>query len=65
MKNHPWYEAHFEGPKTSVYQQHPLLSPAAAQALFSSSKPKTFQDSSSHQILRHMHRALNIDENKN
>jgi len=28
-------------------------------------KPKIFQDSPSHQILRHMHGALNIDENKN
>jgi hypothetical protein len=28
-------------------------------------KPKSFQDSLSHQILRHMHEALNIDENKN
>jgi len=26
---------------------------------------KKFQDSSSHQILRHMHGVLNIDENKN
>jgi len=28
-------------------------------------KQKTFQDSSSHRILRHMYEALNIDENKN
>jgi hypothetical protein len=36
------------------------------QALFSSTRnPKRFQDSLSHQILRHMHKALNIDENKN
>jgi len=35
-------------------------------ALFSSSrKPKTFQDFSSHQILKHMHEALDINENKN
>ena len=27
--------------------------------------PKIFQDSPSHRILRHMHEALNIDENKN
>ena len=27
--------------------------------------PKTFQDSPSYQILRHMHEALNIDKNKN
>ena len=34
--------------------------------LFSShQKPKTFQDSSSHRILRHMHGALNINKNKN
>jgi len=34
-------------------------------ALFSSpKKPKNFQNSTSHRILRHMHRALNIDENK-
>jgi len=26
---------------------------------------KTFQNSLSHRILRHMHEALNIDENKN
>jgi len=26
---------------------------------------KIFQDSPSHRILRHMHEALNIDENKN
>ena len=37
-----------------------------ANALFSSpQKPKTFQDFSSYQILRYMHGALNIDENKN
>ena len=36
------------------------------QALFSSLRnPKSFQDSLSHRILRHMHEALNIDENKN
>jgi len=36
------------------------------KALFSSpQKTKTFQDSPSHRILRHMHGALNIDENKN
>jgi len=36
------------------------------KALFSSpQKPKTFQDSSSHRILRHMHGTLNIDKNKN
>ena len=35
-------------------------------SLFSSpQKPKTFQDSLSHRILRHMHAVLNIDENKN
>jgi len=35
-----------------------------AQALFSSrQKPKTFQNSPSHRILRHMHKALNIVEN--
>jgi hypothetical protein len=35
-------------------------------ALFSSHRnPKFFQDSLSHQILRHMRGALNIDENKN
>jgi hypothetical protein len=35
-------------------------------ALFSSpQKLKKFQDSLSHQILRHMNEALNIDENKN
>jgi len=28
-------------------------------------KIKSFQDSPLHQILRHMHGALNIDENKN
>jgi len=27
--------------------------------------PKIFQDSPSHRILRHLHEALNIDENKN
>jgi len=31
----------------------------------SSRNPKSFQDSLSHRILRHMHEALNIDENKN
>ena len=38
-----------------------------AKALFSSSKNQKnkFQDSSSHQILWHMHKVLNIDENKN
>jgi len=36
------------------------------RALFSSPRnPKNFQDSPSHRILRHMHEALNIDENKN
>ena len=35
-------------------------------ALFSSpKKAKSFQDFSSHRILRHMHEALNIDESKN
>jgi len=35
-------------------------------ALFSFlKKPKTFQDSPSHRILRHMHDTLNIDKNKN
>jgi len=35
------------------------------KALFSSHpKPKSFQYSSSHWILRHMHEALNIDEKK-
>jgi hypothetical protein len=34
-------------------------------ALFSlPRKPKTFQDSSSHQILEYMHEVLDIDENK-
>jgi len=36
------------------------------RALFSSpQKPKSFQDSPSHRIFRHMHETLNIDENKN
>jgi len=36
------------------------------KALFSSpQKSKTFQDFPSHRILRHMHEAQNIDENKN
>ena len=36
------------------------------KALFSSPRnTKSFQDSPSHRILRHMHEALNIDENKN
>jgi len=36
------------------------------EALFSSHQnQKSFQNSSSHRILRHMHEALNIDENKN
>ena len=36
------------------------------KALFSSPQnPKSFQDSLSHRILRHMHEALNIDKNKN
>jgi len=36
------------------------------EALFSSlQKPKKFQDSSSHRILRHMHKALNIGESNN
>jgi len=35
-------------------------------ALFNSPlNPKSFQDFPSHQILRHMYEALNIDENKN
>jgi hypothetical protein len=33
--------------------------------VYSPKKPKKIQDSLSHRILRHMHRALNIDENKN
>ena len=34
--------------------------------MFSSpEKVKSFQDSPSHQILRHIHEALNIDESKN
>ena len=37
-----------------------------SKALFSSPrKPKFFQDSPSHQILEHMHKAIDIDENKN
>jgi len=36
------------------------------QALFSSpQKLKTFQDSPSHRMLRHMHGTLNIVENEN
>jgi len=36
------------------------------KALFSSpQKPKTFQNFPSHRILWHMHRALNVDKNKN
>jgi len=36
------------------------------KALFSSpQKAKSFQDSPSHRILRHMHESLNIDESKN
>jgi len=36
------------------------------KALFSSPwKPKSFQDSPSRRILWHMHKTLNIDENKN
>jgi len=36
-----------------------------SRALFSSPQtPKTFQDSMSHRILRHMHGALNIDKTK-
>jgi hypothetical protein len=44
-----------------------LITDPAAQAmvLFSSPKnQKLFQDSSSHQILRHMNGTLNIDKNK-
>ena len=39
----------------------------ASKALFSSQQqnPKSFEDFPSHRILRHMHEALNIDENKN
>ena len=40
--------------------------PSMIWVLFSSPQnPKTFQDSPSHRILRHVHEALNIDENKN
>jgi len=36
------------------------------EAFFSSSRNlKSFQNSVSHQILRHIHKALNIDKNKN
>jgi len=36
------------------------------KALFTSTQnPKTFQDSPSHQIFRHMHGVLNINKNKN
>ena len=39
---------------------------AQSMALFTSlRKPKTFQDSPSHQILKHTHEALDIDKNKN
>ena len=33
--------------------------------LSSPQKLKSFQDSPSHRIFSHMHKALNIDENKN
>ena len=35
------------------------------QGLSSHRNPKSFQNSSSHRIFRHVHEALNIDENKN
>jgi len=59
-----FYKIFWELNKTSVY-----LSSSEAKfflALFSSPRnPKSFQNSLSHRILRHMHEALNIDENKN
>jgi len=40
--------------------------PKWIKALFRSlQKPKNFQDSSSHRILRRMHEVLNINDNKN
>jgi hypothetical protein len=48
------------GQKAQVYFAYFIL------ALFSLPlKPKTFQDFSSYQILRHMYKILNIDKNKN
>ena len=41
---------------TLLVRQHDTSSPQ---------KAKSFQDSPSHRILRHMHEALNIDESKN
>ena len=46
--------------------QLPHLWNTIARALFSSPRNlKSFQNFLSHRILRHMHEALNIDENKN
>jgi len=43
-----------------------VLANKKSKALFSSpQKAKSFQDSPSHRILRHMHEALNIDKSKN
>ena len=39
--------------------------PVSRPCLVHPKTKKTFQDSLSHQILRHMHEALNIYENKN
>jgi len=48
----------------SIHSARPV--DGAPGALFSSpQKAKSFQDSPSHRILHHMHRVLNINENKN
>jgi len=50
----------------SLWKQPTIILTHGSEALFSlPQRPKTFQDFSSHRILRHMHGALNIDENKN
>ena len=58
---------HLKGPSAAVAGQvacHLLV--IEDKALFSlPQKPKKIQDSPSHQIFQHMHKALNIDENKN
>ena len=57
--------------KTKVLQYQNPKKFASKQALnkklasFSLPKTKTFQDSPSHRILRHMYKALNVDKNKN
>jgi len=56
----------FNRSKGNMDQNFRFVESECTKALFSSpQKPKSFQDSLSHRIFRHIHEVLNIDENKN